>query len=376
MSDKDDGKPAVSMASQLAAARMEALMRAKNIAKQRSAEQTESKDLIHERPISPKTEPQEIAANQEKEVDQTADTGIPVDLYHIGVKVNYEEGIQKPWSAEIDINDAPKRRKITRPFFSDDVLNRTGTALTVKGRYMANDEDRSRFGADEKPLHVHLQSRKLEEVKQAIDHIYEAMNDGPMDNHPQFGNLGRDHSYSEDHQARITPTHTGGPVHDMERFPLPSRDGRIREERVEVRFRQCDVPDLKIKAKLIGSKGTNVRYIGRVTGCRISVEPKHDDPQSSIYIALEHTDPEALALAKKLTESLVACLEQDRAALERAQDRSGDHQQQQQQQMDWDSMDPEQRRQWEEYYKNYYYHQQYYSSETSGSGAGNRRDHH
>ncbi|KAK2894343.1 hypothetical protein Q8A67_011572 [Cirrhinus molitorella] len=223
--------------------------------------------------------------------------------------------------AEVDINDVPMecRNLLTKGKTQDEIGQLSGAVVSTKGLYVS-DADRSGCAGVMRPLYLHVQGRRQEDVNKAVARIKEIISEDFLRS-------------SGGQQPAVMPTvpvyHqtvTAAPPAPAARAPAapghkpaPPHTGSFVHTKIFVGLDQSQ-PSFNVKERVEGPSGSYLQHVQSETGARVFLRGKGSGymEQASrresfepLYLYISHPNATGLDAAKKLCENLLETVRAD-----------------------------------------------------------------
>ncbi|XP_050956686.1 KH homology domain-containing protein 4-like isoform X2 [Labeo rohita] len=223
--------------------------------------------------------------------------------------------------AEVDINDVPTecRNLLTKGKTQDEIGQLSGAVVSTKGLYVS-DADRSAGAGVTRPLYLHVQGRRQEDVNKAVARIKEIISEDVLRS-------------SGGQQPVVMPTVpvyrqtvTAAPLPSAARAPAipghkpaPPHTGSFVHTKIFVGLDQSQ-PSFNVKERVEGPSGSYLQHIQSETGARVFLRGKGSGyiEQASrresfepLYLYISHPNAVGLDAAKKLCENLLDTVRAD-----------------------------------------------------------------
>jgi hypothetical protein len=242
---------------------------------------------IHDKIQQPRSQSQEVSSS----------TGLVTPTFKPIVpetssqpNLSYTIGSDNTFIKEIEINNVRNRYTLTKGATLSEITRETGAAVTVKGRYYREGEERG--PNDEKPLYIHIAAETEEQLFKAVEKIEQIIKQTP----------------------------------------------NFLTAKIPVGIENPE-PGFNIAANIIGKGGVNVKHITQVSGgTRVQLKGKgsgykepneNEESDEPMYLHLSSSNQQNLEKAKALAESLLKKVRQN---YEKAMEQKRQQQQQREQQ--------------------------------------------
>ncbi|XP_059403332.1 KH homology domain-containing protein 4-like isoform X2 [Carassius carassius] len=220
--------------------------------------------------------------------------------------------------AEVDINDVPMecRDLLTKGKTQDEIGQLSGAVVSTKGLYMS-DTDSSAGAA--RPLYLHVQGRRQEQVNKAVARIKEIISEDVLRS-------------SGGQQPAVMPT---VPVYRQTvpsaarapavpgHKPAPPHTGSFVHTKIFVGLEQSQA-SCNVRERVEGPSGSYLQHIQSETGARVFLrgrgsgyieQASRRESFEPLYLYISHPNAAGLDAAKKLCESLLDTVRADHSRM-------------------------------------------------------------